>query len=112
MLLLTLCNGGQEGGGFQIAPQARVDDGFFHYTGVYKVTRPRMLRLLPEFMKGTQGKFTQVRMGQFQRLELQSDRSLIIHTDGEIFAGFGMDVRRLKVEIVPGAIEVMRPKTG
>jgi diacylglycerol kinase family enzyme len=109
MLLLTLCNGGQEGGGFQISPQARVDDGVFHYTGVYKVTRPRMLQLLPEFMKGSQEKFPQVRMGQFQRLELQSDRPLIIHTDGEIFAGFGMDVRHLKAEIIPAAIEVMRP---
>jgi YegS/Rv2252/BmrU family lipid kinase len=112
MLMLTLCNGGQEGGGFQIAPQARVDDGSFHYTSVYKVTRPMMLRLLPEFMRGTQGKFTQVRMGQFQWMELQSDRSLIIHTDGEIFAGFGMDVRRLKTNIIPGAIEVMRPING
>jgi YegS/Rv2252/BmrU family lipid kinase len=109
MVLLTLCNGGQEGGGFQIAPQARLDDGVFHYTGVYKVTRPRMLRLLPEFMKGTQGKFRQVRMGQFLSMEVQADRPLVIHTDGEIFAGFGMDVRHLRAEIIPGAIEAIQP---
>jgi diacylglycerol kinase (ATP) len=107
MLLLTLCNGGREGGGFKIAPQARVDDGLFHYVGVYKVTRLMMLRLLPEFMQGTHGRFHQVRMGAFREMELEADRPLIIHTDGEIFAGFGMDVRRLKVEILPGAVEVM-----
>jgi hypothetical protein len=28
-------------------------------------------------------------------------------TDGEIFAGFGMDVRDLSVEIIPAAIEVL-----
>jgi diacylglycerol kinase family enzyme len=112
MELLTLCNGGQEGGGFQIAPEARVDDGFLNYTGVCQVTRAKMLRLLPEFLKGTQGRFRQVRMGQFQSLELQADRPLIIHTDGEIFAGFGMDIRHLRAKILPGAIEVMRPVNG
>lgn len=107
MLLLTLCNGRREGGGFQIAPQARIDDGVFQYTGVDRVSRLGMLRLLPEFMRGTHGRSPKVRMGQFHRLELQADRPLIIHTDGEIYAGFGMDVRQLQVEIIPGAIELM-----
>ena len=66
-----------------------------------------MLRLLPEFMKGTHLRFPQVRMGTLQRMELQADRPLKIHTDGEIFAGFGVDVRQLKVEILPQALEVM-----
>ncbi len=107
MLMLTLCNGGREGGGFAIAPQARTDDGWLQYAGVRRVSRPMMLRLLPEFMKGTHERFKQVRMGQFQKLELHAERPLIIHTDGEIFAGFGMDVRNLRVEVCPAAIEVV-----
>jgi diacylglycerol kinase family enzyme len=66
-----------------------------------------MLRLLPEFLKGTQGRFPQVRTGQIHQLELHADRPLVIHTDGEIFAGFGMDVRHLKLEILPGAVELV-----
>jgi diacylglycerol kinase family enzyme len=66
-----------------------------------------MLRLLPEFMKGTHQRFRQVRLGVLQRLELQSDRPLLIHTDGEVFSGFGVDVRHLTVEIIPQAIQVM-----
>ncbi len=107
MLLLVLCNGAREGGGFFISPQARPDDGIFHFTGITHVSRPMMLRLLPEVMRGTHGRFRQVHMGTFQKMELEADRPLYIHTDGEIFAGFGVDVRRLELEILPGAIEVM-----
>ena len=107
MMMLVLCNGSREGGGFFIAPPARPDDGIFHYVGVRQVSRPMMLRLLSEFMKGTHLRMPQVRQGQFHKLELQSNRPLTIHTDGEIFAGFGMDVRRLSAEIIPGAIEIM-----
>lgn len=107
ILMLTLCNGGREGGGFAVAPEARLDDALFHYTAVRKVSRPMMLRLLPEVMNGTHGRFSQVRMGVFRTLELESDRPLVIHIDGEIFAGFGGSVQRLSVENLPGAIEVV-----
>ncbi len=66
-----------------------------------------MLRLLPEVMRGTHGRFRQVHMGAFQKMELHSDRPLYIHTDGEIFAGFGVDIRDLQIEILPGVLEVM-----
>jgi diacylglycerol kinase (ATP) len=107
MLLLVLCNGGREGGGFYICPAARPDDGVFHYTAVGKVTRPKMLSLLPRFMNGTHTELKEVRIGQFKKLELCSDKPLTIHTDGEIFAGFGVDVRKLSVEIIPDALEVV-----
>jgi diacylglycerol kinase (ATP) len=107
MVLLVLCNGGREGGGFKICPAARPDDGILHYTAVGPVSRPKMLRLLPSFMKGTHTNLKDVRIGTFKKLELCSDRPLTIHTDGEIYAGFGVDVRHLKVEIIPDALEVM-----
>ena len=107
LLMLVLCNGGREGGGFYIAPTANNAEGILHYVAVQSVSRPMMLRLLPEFMKGTHQRFPQVRMGTLQRLELQSDRPLKIHTDGEVFAGFGVDVRQLTVEILPQAVEIM-----
>ncbi len=107
MLMLVLCNGGREGGGFMVSPQARPDDAQIEYAAVRKVTRPMMMRLIPEVMRGTHGRFKQVRMGQFQKMELKSDRPLLIHTDGEIFAGFGMDVRQLSVELMPAAIEIV-----
>jgi diacylglycerol kinase family enzyme len=107
LLMLVLCNGAREGGGFLIAPQARPDDGIFHFTGITHVSRLMMLRLLPEVMKGTHGRFKEVKIGTLCKANLQADRPLYIHTDGEIFAGFGVDVRQLEVEILPGAVEVV-----
>jgi diacylglycerol kinase (ATP) len=107
MLMFVLCNGSREGGGFLVAPEAKPDDGIFHYAGIKRVSRPMMLRLVPEVMKGTHGKFPDVKMGQFHKLELQADRPLVIHMDGEIFAGFGVDVNKLSVEILPNAIQAI-----
>jgi len=106
MLLLVLCNGSREGGGFRINPNALPDDGVFHYSGISKVSRPMMFRLLPEVMKGTHGRFPQVRMGEFHNLELKSNKPLYIHTDGEILTGFDSDLCQLSLEILPGEIEV------
>lgn len=108
MLMLTVCNGPREGGGFLVSPGAKPDDGLLEYTGVRKVSRLMMLRLLPEVMKGTHGRFRSVRLGQCRKMQLQSDAPLTIHTDGEIYAGFGVDVRRFSIEILPGALQVMR----
>jgi diacylglycerol kinase (ATP) len=106
-LMLVLCNGPREGGGFFISPAARVDDGCLDYVGIRRVSRPMMFRLLPEVMKGTHGRFAAVRMGRFKQLTLQANRPLYIHADGEIFAGFGTDVRRIRVELLPQALEML-----
>jgi YegS/Rv2252/BmrU family lipid kinase len=106
-LMFVICNGPREGGGFLVAPEARNDDGVLHYAAIRKVSRPMMFRLLPEVMKGTHGRFQAVRMGQLTQMQLQADRPLYIHIDGEIFAGFGTNVRELKIELFPGALEVM-----
>lgn len=107
LLLFAAANGSREGGGFLIAPDAVPDDGIFHYAAIRKVSRPMMFRLLPEVMRGTHGRFKQVRMGQFRKLELVADRPLYIHDDGEIFAGFGMDVHQVSLEILPQALEFL-----
>lgn len=107
MLMIVLCNGQREGGGFNVAPEAVNNDGWFNYAAIRKVSRPMMFRLIPEVMRGTHGRFPQVRMGKFQELQLQSEDPLHVHIDGEIFAGFGTNLRELSVNILPQEIEVM-----
>lgn len=107
MLMLALCNGNREGGGFLVQPESVLDDGILHYASIGHVSRWMMLRLLPEVMRGTHGRFSQVRMGMFRHLELIADRPLVVHADGETLIGFGMDVRELRVEILPGEIEIV-----
>lgn len=106
-LMLVVCNGPNEGGGFIIAPDASNNDGIFHYTSVNHVSRAMMFRLVPEFMRGTHGRFSSVYMGTLKKLALKSDKPMYIHTDGEIYAGFGTDVREINLEIIPEALEVV-----
>lgn len=107
-LLLTLCNGPREGGGFLIAPEARIDDGILHYAMIRKVSRAMMFRLLPEVMKGTHGRFKPVTLGTCKRMSVSADRPLYIHADGEIYTGFGSNLRKLTCEILPAALKLVR----
>ncbi len=107
-LMVTLCNGPREGGGFMIAPEAKNNDGKLEYAIVTKVSRATMFRLVPEFMNGTHPRFKQIRMGSFKTMELASDLPLYIHADGEIFTSFGSNLKKIKVEILPNALQVVK----
>lgn len=107
ILMLVSCNGSREGGGFLIAPEASPSDNVFHYAWVEKVSRLRILQILPEVMKGTHERFPEVRIGKFESMKVISDRVMYIHTDGEIFAGFDSEIKELEVQILPGAIEII-----
>lgn len=107
-LMLTMCNGPREGGGFLVAPDAKLDDGLFHYTMIKKVSRPMMFRLIPEVMRGTHGKFKPVLLGTCTRMNVKADRPLYIHADGEILTSFGSNLRELSFELLPGALKVVR----
>jgi len=103
--MLTLCNGPREGGGFMISPGSKIDDACLDYVAVHQVPRWLMLRLIPEFMRGSHLRFTPIQHGTFQHLELESNRPLNIHLDGEIFAGFSSKLRSLEVDLFPGAVQ-------
>ncbi len=107
LLMFTVCNGPREGGAFLIAPQATPDDGHFDYAYLLPVSRPRMLRILPEVMRGTHTHLPQIRMGTCRNFTLEADLPLMVHTDGEIFLGLDSASHRLEVSLLPAALEVM-----
>ena len=107
VLMLALCNGPREGGGFFVAPEAKPDDGLLHYAMIERVSRLMMFRLIPEVMKGTHGRFKPVHLGSFRRMQLSSEAPLPIHTDGEMFAGLTSKGRDIEVEIMPAALRVI-----
>jgi len=107
-LMLVLCNGPREGGGFLVAPEARLDDGILHYASIGDIGRLMMFRLVPEVMKGTHGRFACVRMGDCHKMTLKSEKPLFIHLDGEIYTGFDSNVRQPSIEILPAALKVVR----
>lgn len=107
-LMVVICNGPREGGGFLIAPDAKNDDGLFHYVIISKCSRPMMFRLIPEIMNGTHGRFDLVKMGTCRKFSLTSERPVYIHADGEIYTNFGSDLHKLEFEILPNALKVVK----
>jgi len=107
-LMLTMCNGPREGGGFMVAPAAKVDDGLLHYAMVVNVSRLMMLRIVPEVMNGTHGKFKEVTLGSCKKMDIAADRPMYIHADGEIYTSFGSNLRNLTFEVLPNALKVVR----
>jgi diacylglycerol kinase (ATP) len=106
-LMLTLGNGTREGGGFRTTPDAIMDDGWLDYLLVDPIPRLRMLRLIPEVMRGTHGRFPEAHMGRFKSLRLKSDMALPIQADGEMFAPYAAEIRAIEVQIEPQALQVI-----
>lgn len=110
VLMFVACNGGREGGGFQVAPQARVDDGVLQYVGVSKISRLRMLMTIPAFMSGKHSEIPYVLHGDFKTLTIESQKPMLIHTDGEIMAGLNSRTCKLTLKMHPAALQVIRPE--
>ena len=106
-LMLTLCNGPREGGGFMLSPKSKNDDGTMEFVIVNKVSRAMMFRLVPEFMGGTHMRFKQVHIEKIKKFSLVSDSPLYIHADGEIFTSFGSNLKKVNFEILPQALKVV-----
>jgi diacylglycerol kinase (ATP) len=107
-LMLAVGNGPREGGGFIVTPDAKLDDGLLNYVTIKNISRLMMLRLVPEVMKGTHGRFKQVRMGTCRQMTVSSQQPLYVHCDGEIYAGFGSDVRKLSLQILPHSLQYLK----
>jgi len=110
VVYLILCNGPREGGGFHVAPDAKIDDGILNYAMIANVGRLMMFRIVPEVMNGTHGRFKQVTLDTCKKFTLTADRPLYIHADGEIFSGPGTNIRKVSFEVLPNALKVVRGK--
>jgi diacylglycerol kinase (ATP) len=106
-LMFTICNGTREGGGFKVTPDGRMDDGEMDYLLVDAMSRLRMMRLIPEVMNGTHGRFPEAHLGRMRKLRLTSDMALPVHADGEMYASYQADIRAVDIEILPRALRVL-----
>ncbi len=104
-LLVSIMNGKRIGGGFWTAPNASPDDGLFDLCIAEEVSRPRMLTLLPHFLKGTQVEQPEIQMKQSRTVTITATKGVMpIQADGELLDD---DCRELKVEILPKQLEVI-----
>ncbi len=105
ILLASVSNGGRSGGGFKIAPDARLDDGLLDLVLADSPNVAIILWLLPKFLAGTHGSQKKyVMMERSDRVVIETPSGIPVHLDGEIFRD---DARRLEVSVLPGRLMVI-----
>lgn len=102
-LLVATCNGIQYGGGFKVAPSAKIDDGLFTVCVVDKTSRLYALRNLPKFTKGTHLKLPEVHTFTSRKVIIESEDNLQAQLDGELLPL----MKRFEIEMLSGKLSVL-----
>lgn len=103
MLFVSCCNGTTYGGGFKVAPSAKLDDGLLTVCAVDKVGRWYALRNLPKFALGTHLTLPEVHTFTGRKVAIESDRPQPAQTDGELLAPakkFTVDVMTTRLPVI------------
>jgi len=95
------------GGGFQITPPAKMDDGILHLCLIRDISAWKVLGLLPSVYRGKHASRPEVRILPTRRLSIESDQQSWIYADGERMAQ-----APAVIEVAPGALQVVAPSEG
>lgn len=82
--ILTVCNGKYYGGGFNIAPNAELNDGLFDIFEAPKLNKLETLKLLSKLLKSTHIYDNNVDLYRSDKVIVESPIKLCCNVDGEI----------------------------
>ncbi len=102
--LFAVCNGAYIGGGHQLAPRARIDDGLFDVCLVRASSTIDFLTLLPRLSSGDHLDDEDVVYFRATELAMRFARPIKVNTDGEV-----LDLARCRYAIDPGAVRFAVP---
>jgi YegS/Rv2252/BmrU family lipid kinase len=83
-LLVSIGNGVRTGGGFYMTPKALPDDGLIDVCVVERMSRLKILRLLPKSMNGSHIESAAVETFRSEWVEIRTDPRFPMHIDGEL----------------------------
>lgn len=110
-LMLSVLVGRREGG-FVLAPNARLDDGWFDFVHSGDLSRWEVLKLLPRLaLAGPPANYPKVTQGRCRRLNLTSEAPLVVHLDGEFLCLPEDNVHTLEIDVVPAALQIANLQT-
>lgn len=101
-MLVSIANGPRFGGGMQIAPQARTDDGLLDVVVLAPVPIPRFVRFFPSVFQGTHVDRDEVRILRTRVVEVSLDRAITAYADGE-----PIGPAPVRCEAVEGALQLL-----
>jgi diacylglycerol kinase (ATP) len=107
ILLIACANGQHFGGGFHIAPEARVDDGLMDICVIDAVRGLTILQKLMYVIKGTHAQLKEVKFYRARKVRLTSPDILYVQADGDLMPE--ADPHSLEIEIRPGALTLLVP---
>jgi lipid kinase YegS len=102
MLLMAVGNNRLAGGGFDVAPLARSDDGKLDLMVLLETSVQDSSRILAEIKDPMNPDNVVIRYWQAERFTIESDRSLHINLDGE-----PVKVQKLEFSVLPHALNVV-----
>ena len=102
--IVEIANGQSIGGGMRVAPDAKLDDGYFDVVVVKKVPRMLIPLLLPAFMLGWHTKIGLARVVRAKNVTMRA-KGMIVNLDGKL-----LRADEAKYKILPGAIRMKKPR--
>lgn len=94
--ILTICNGKMYGGGYKIAPDANLSDGYFDVYFVEKLHKTIIPFLIGMLKKGTHEKHKSVHKNKATKINFKCDYDLVCSIDGEIEIGNKFDIKLIE----------------
>ena len=89
--ILTVCNAKYYGGGFKIAPQAKLNNGMFDIIDVKSINKLEIINLVMQLMKAKHLENKAVNFYQTDKLSVRSNILLNCNIDGEIIKDTSFD---------------------
>ncbi|PDW00829.1 diacylglycerol/lipid kinase family protein [Candidatus Viridilinea mediisalina] len=104
LLFATVGNGRYQGGGFQMTPTGKIDDGLLDLCAVKQLPLSQIVRYYPKLIVGSHIKLPVVTTAQIRKLTMSSTQPFPVATDGEVVA---TDATHVQVEVLAGAVELV-----
>lgn len=105
ILLIAVANGRYYGGGMQPAPLADIRDGILNICLIKKVTRLRMLKFLPLFIKGAHSSIREVSFYEGKKITVIPDGKIPFNIDGEV----SMTEGAMVFSVIPSGLRLIIP---
>ncbi len=104
--LICIGNGCFEGGGFNLLPQASLDDSLLDMCLIKRIPVLKAVKLLPALIKGTHAKKKSIIMHRIREISIESKTPFVLHSDGEILDRKAV---RVKIELATQKLYVIKP---
>jgi diacylglycerol kinase (ATP) len=102
IMSMVIANGKYFGGGMQIAPGAKLNDGLFDIVIIKDFSKMELVRNISKVYKGTHLSHPKIRLEKDIRVTIESTQKFLLHADGEIL-GEGP----VSFSLLPGALSLV-----